>query len=78
MLVYRAPQIKKFTLNGDKNLIEVPLVARPWTSPTETLRETFAERLWCKPSESMKRMLGNIARLRRRELHSRLPAPYCL
>ena len=34
--------------------------------------------LWCKPSESMKRMLGNIARLRRRELHSRLPAPYCL
>ena len=34
--------------------------------------------LWCKPSESMKRTLGNIARLRRRELHSRLPAPYCL
>jgi len=34
--------------------------------------------LWCKPSESMKRTLGNIVRLKRRELHSRLPAPYCL
>jgi hypothetical protein len=34
--------------------------------------------LWCKPSESMKRTLGIIARLRRRELHSRLLAPYCL
>jgi hypothetical protein len=33
--------------------------------------------LWCKPSESMKRTLGIIARLRRRELHSRLLAPYC-
>ena len=37
-----------------------------------------AEGLWCKPSESMKRTLGIIARLRRRELHSRLLAPYCL
>jgi len=34
--------------------------------------------LWCKPSESMKRTLGIIARLRRRELHSRLLAPCCL
>jgi hypothetical protein len=38
----------------------------------------YASGLWCKPSESMKRTLGIIARLRRRELHSRLLAPYCL
>jgi hypothetical protein len=41
-------------------------------------QELVASGLWCKPSESMKRTLGNIVRLKRRELHSRLPAPYCL
>jgi hypothetical protein len=43
MLIHRAPQIMNFTLNGDKDLVEVPLVARPGTLPTETLRETLAE-----------------------------------
>jgi len=44
----------------------------------EAFERHYFERLWCKPSESMKRTLGLIARLRRRELHSRLLAPYCL
>jgi hypothetical protein len=39
---------------------------------------SWPRRLWCKPSEEMKRTLEIIARLRRRELHSRLLAPYCL
>ena len=49
--------------------------ARPAASSP---RSAWPMRLWCKPSESMKRTLGIIARLRRRELHSRRLAPYCL
>lgn len=43
MLIYRTPQIMKFAMNADEDLIEVPLVARSRTSPTQTLRETFTE-----------------------------------
>ena len=61
----------------------------PWVRPTNSFELSLIKQLapalgaaaiglWCKPSESMKRTLGNIVRLKRRELHSRLPAPYCL
>ena len=46
--------------------------------PLEMRICTKSRWLWCKPSESIKQTLGIIAQLRRRELHSRLLAPYCL
>jgi len=45
ILVHRAPQIMKFAPDADEDLIQVPLVARSGTPPTQTVRETLAELL---------------------------------
>ncbi len=43
VLVDRPPEVGRFAIDRQEDLVEVPLVSRPWTSPPELIRILLTE-----------------------------------